>query len=332
MFGAMSRALLVNGLLLSCCVAAAVHAAEFSWDLAGAASQSAVGTAQDTNGSGLSATYYFDSVDDSQGPYSLATFFDPASRVSLEMNRARQTSHLFGLFPPGFPTDLTITTDDYTIGGQYWLSASKWYAGGAYTTSDVDPPPGTFFSRQDSKAYRVFAGKYLGPKTSLELGLKRSVQESGSFVFLCPDLAVCDIGVPVNFERKATIDDVGMSFEHVRRFRSLAYSLFGSVVETTGRSTLVAPPPFAAGTTSLQPYWTYSFGAEAFPTNKLGVRVGYTRGDYESSNSDSYDVAATWFFKRNIGIQLAWSRSQTHLDYVAVPSVDTTNIRFFGRL
>lgn len=102
-------------------------------------------------------------------------------------------------------------------------------------------------------------------------------------------------------------------------------------MQTSGHSTIEAPPPFFSGSGNLPHYWTYSFGAEAFPTTKLGVRVGYTLADYDSGSTDSYDVAGTWFFKRNIGIQLSWSRSQAHSDFATVPNADTTNLRFIGR-
>jgi hypothetical protein len=320
-------------------LATTAGATDFSWDLSGGASQSAITETVDLDGSALAATYYFDPVDDSRGPYSLAAFFDPASRVSLAIARTRQTIH-----PPAFaglPADLTTTTDDYTIGGQYWLSASRWYAGGAYTTSNIDSPftPGTLFSRADSKAYRVFAGKYLGPSTSLELGLGRSVRESGQVVDLCPPPAVCSIGGiafggTVDIESKTTSDDVGVSFMHVRHFRSLVYSLFGGVTETSRHDTIELNPadPFLLAGGGGQHYWTYSVGAEAFPTSKLGVRVGFTRANYDGSHADSYDVAATWYFKRNIGIQLAWSKSQVHSDFLPnLPSVEATSLRFIGR-
>src|SRR5215471_19695853 len=95
--GAMSRPFLVSASLAWCCVAPAALAGEFSWDLSGGASQSTFGEMVDTDGSALAATYYFDAVDDSQGPYSLAAFFDPASRVSLAMTRTRATSHTLGI-------------------------------------------------------------------------------------------------------------------------------------------------------------------------------------------------------------------------------------------
>jgi len=331
------RGLLAGGLLACNCVPGAAGAGEFSWDLSGGASQSATGDTLDTDGSTLAATYYFDSVDDSQGPYSLATFFDPASRVSLAIARTKATTHLTGFVPPGVAPDLTTTTDEYTIGGQYWLSASKWYAGGTYTTRNADLPvvTGLFVTRADSNAYRVFAGKYLGPKTSLELGLSRSVGKLGQIVDLCPPPAVCAIGGRIDIESKTVNDDIDLRFVHVRRFRSLTYSLFGGVTESSGHSTIEAnptPPVLFTGSGNIREHWTYSFGAEAFPTTRLGVRVGYTRADNHSVRNDSYDVAATWFFKRNIGIQVSWSQTQAHSDFATFPNDDTTSIRFIGRL
>ena len=328
----MSRAFLSAGVLVCCCVSATARAGDFSWDLSGGATQSAVGDV-DVDGSALAATHYFDPVDDSRGPYSLAPFFDPASRVSLAMNRTRQTVHE-GIILPGAP-DLTTTTDDYTVGGQYWLSASKWYAGGDYTKSDIDSPfvPGRVITRNDSYAYHVFAGKYLGPKTSLELGLKRSVSKSGQVLDVCPPPDVCPISGVFDFESKLTRDDVGVSFVHVRQFRSLVYSLFGGVTETSGHGAVEvtpAPPFILVGPSSLKPYWTWSGGGEVFPTPKLGIRVGFTRADYDGAHADSYDIAATWYFKRNIGIGLAWSKSQLHSDF-STPSVGVTSLRFIGR-
>jgi hypothetical protein len=177
----MSRALLTIALIGACCAAAGAPPTEFSWDLSGAASQSALGDFQDTDGLALAATYYFDPVDASQGPYSLAAFLDPASRVSASVSRQKQTFHPIG--SPGGP-DFSLTTDDYTIGGQYVLSGSKWYAGGDYY-SKTNPDLSSLGVTVDWKAYRALAGKYLGPNTSLELSLNRSEQKNESVGHLC---------------------------------------------------------------------------------------------------------------------------------------------------
>ena len=306
----MSRTLFAIGSLAWCCIPATAGAGEFSWDLFGAELQSELGDLQDTDGQALAATYYFDPVDDSRGPYSLATFLDPVSRVSASVSHTRRTFHPINLgivLPPGAVLqDSTVTTDDYTIGGRYVLSGSKWYAGGDYTKSKDD----SVFDN-DSKAYRVLAGRYLGPKTSLELALNRSEYDT--------DFA------------KSMAEDVGLSFVHVQSLPSLTYSLFGGVVQTNAHVTF-APQLFAGS--GFPRDWAYSFGGEVFPTTKLGVRVGYTRFD-GGANDDSYDVAATWFFKRNVGIQISWSRVRNDSMFInpnlATPTNDTADIRFIGR-
>jgi opacity protein-like surface antigen len=160
------------------------------------------------------------------------------------------------------------------------------------------------------------------------------VRKFGQVVDFCPPPAVCVVGGTVDIETKTTTDDVDLRFMHVRRFRSLTYSLFGGVTETSGHVTRTFNPapavPFV-GIDGVPQHWAYSFGAEAFPTTNLGVRVGYAWADYDSASNDSYGVAATWFFKRNIGIQLSWSRSQPHLDFATLPNDDTSSIRFIGR-
>ncbi|HZF29016.1 MAG TPA: putative porin [Gammaproteobacteria bacterium] len=305
----MSRTLFAIGLLGSCCVAAGARADGFSWDLSGAVSQAEVGSLQDADGSALSASHYFAPVDDSRGPYGLAAFLNPTSRISAAVSHQKVTYHPINIstFPPGATvSDSSITTDDYTIGGRYVLPASKWYAGGDYTMSNID----SSFSF-DTKAYRVLAGKYLGQRTSLELAMNRSVLEFPA----------------INVNTKSVTEHVSLSFLHVRGGESFTYSLFGGVGQTNRHTDLAGP----AGTSfadSFPRYWTYSFGTELFPTTKLGFRVGYTRVD-DPVRDDSYDVAATWFLKRNIGIQLAWS--QTQYDATSAPRSDTTNLRFVGR-
>jgi len=316
---AMARTPLAIWLLGACCVAQA-QVGEFSWALLGDVSQGEVGDLQDTDGSALSASHYFAPVDDSRGPYELAAFLDPASRISASVSHQKQTAH-FVVFPGGPVTDISATTDDYTVGGRYVLRASKWYAGGDYTTSDVDPSPAFGNNtRVDAKAYHVLAGKYLGPNTSLDLGMSRTEGDAKQD-FSCPPLALC------HSEQKSTREVVGSSFLHVRHFRSLAYSLFGGVTQTNAHVAFVAPG--ISTERSAPRYWTYSFGAELFPTTKLGFRVGYTRFDRTAARADSYDGAATWFFRRNVGIEFAWSRAQ--VDSGFSPPNDTANLRFVGR-
>ena len=39
--------------------------------------------------------------------------------------------------------------------------------------------------------------------------------------------------------------------------------------------------------------------------------MGYTRWDDDTAAEDAYDVAATWFFSRNVGLRFAYARQRT---------------------
>lgn len=297
----MSRALLAVALLGSWCVANRAQADDFSWDLFGGVSQGSLGDQADTDGSALSANYYFAPVDDSRGPYELASFLDPASRISAALSHQKTTYHPLGIYGPG--TSLADSTTDYTVGGRYVLPASKWYAGGDYTKTTVDSGDVGI----KAHTYRVLAGKYLGPNTSLELAMSREAQNDGGAV-------------------RSVTEAIGPSFVHVRHFRSLSYSIFGSVTQTNTKITVQST--LTPGFNENYHYWTYSLGTELFPTTKLGFRVGYTQTDSPLSTG-AYDVAATWFVKPNIGIQIGWSQQQ--YDSGILPHNDTANLRLVGR-
>jgi hypothetical protein len=76
----------------------------------------------------------------------------------------------------------------------------------------------------------------------------------------------------------------------------------------------------------------YSVAGELFPTGRLGVRVGYSRPDYEGASSEGYDIATTWFFKPRVAVQLSWSRASFDNAPPGVTDPETTAIRFIGRL
>jgi len=95
----------------------------------------------------------------------------------------------------------------------------------------------------------------------------------------------------------------------VLRGRVLTYALSGAVVTTSGEVTLRLPaitvPSFPLGPfgpaasqsteartieTDLGAFDVCSVGAELFPTAKLGVRIGYSRWDGDSTADDAYDV------------------------------------------
>jgi hypothetical protein len=116
----------------------------------------------------------------------------------------------------------------------------------------------------------------------------------------------------------------------VRRFRSLTYSLQGSVSQIEAEIDVISPlpslvpaSPGKGGTVR-----AYSFAGELFPTDRLGLRIGYSQLDTQGPDDHVYDVAATWFFKPRVAVQLGLSRTNR----VAGFNVDSAALRFIGRL
>jgi hypothetical protein len=135
---------------------------------------------------------------------------------------------------------------------------------------------------------------------------------------------------------------------HVRAFRSMTYSLSGRIAGSRANSAVdipavTFPPPINitlpafVSTVSLPRLQSYSVGAELFPTAKLGVRFGYTRWDDDTRADDAYDVAVSWFVRRDFGLQFVYSQ-QSFDDGTGVlmrdddfEAADTVAIRLVGR-
>lgn len=301
----------------------AVHA-DFSWELAGRLGQGDGEDGFESDDASLSATYYFDPVEDGTGPHALAAFFDPATRVSIIAGQDELT------LPTGA---LESEMTDYSVSGHYLLPRSKWYVGGRYSQGDIDVPfsPPITATSIDTTGHGVVAGKYLGTgATRLQLFLDRSKTDSEQLLTIC--IPGCFNG---NATTEVTTDEVRFDVMHVRQFRSATYALFGSVSESSADvvgALVFSPnpllPPFPNQTVDfdLGTMRAYSVGAELFPIEKLGVRLGYTRFDGETPNDDAVDVEASWFFRRNIGLELTLSREDSDDG-----STDRAALRVIGR-
>lgn len=291
--------------------AGAVEAEEFSWHLSGGMNRSEVDDL-DWDAWSVDATYFLNPVDDSAGPYALASFRDPTTRVSAAASHAEWVSGVSG------PTA-------YELQGTYVLPGQRWYVGASYAKTEVlDNSP--FVQRSDPKDYGAFAGRYLSPNTTLGLRLNRSEFSTAN--------VSCLLGPCLPRSTDTTADSIGVEIFHVRRFRSLTYSLQGGVSHTDTDEDVEFFPqvgaPFVLSASHLDSTRVYSVAGELFPTQRLGVRVGYSRLDDDFVDNDSYDVAATWFFNPRIAVQLAIGR--TAIDEPTARDVDNTVVRFIGRL
>jgi hypothetical protein len=325
----------------------AIRAEQLAWELSGGATRSELDPVLDTDRWSLTAVHYFDPVDDTLGPHALASFLDPATQLSARVGHEKRTTHPLGPPPPTGPTELVTETQDYSIGGRYLLPKSRWYFGGDYEETDFDPPSLTVRD-VDGDSYGALAGKYFGSTTSLELALRSTERRSVQDIQFC---VITFCATVAEAEAEVDTDDVSLAVLHVRRFGSLTYSLSGRVAETSGKAVsrfpaidlsqvslppIFGPPPMAvipATTFELDTpdFMTYSIGGELFPTAKLGVRLGYTMWDDDGPADEAYDVAATWFFRRNIGLQFLLSRQRPDGDAL-VEDTDSAAIRAIGRL
>ena len=302
-------------------VSAAAGAAEYSWQIAGGGSHfDSVGVGSESYL--VDATYYLNRVDDGSGPYALASFLDPATRFSVTASRAEATV-------PASTVDGPIA---YTLSGRHVWNATGWYAGGGYSKTDLDHDPSSFVRRTDPEGYSALVGKYLGPRTTLELGIGWSDERTESQLACPPPGVFCPSAMlTTELETRST----SLSAVHVRQFRSLTYALRGGVSETDVDFTRTSSPGSSVIGGGFGPVALpsgsgpriYAVGAEFFPKRNLGVGVGYSRPD--DFDSRVYSLDATWFFKPRIAVQLSLGRS-------SIPGMsgdpETVGLRLVGRL
>ena len=214
------------------------------------------------------------------------------------------------------------------------MPQSKWFFGGRYTSEDIEiPAQSTVATTTDSTIRGVFGGKYLGDDdgaTRIEAAVYRSELESQSTENYCAVTLPCS---PFNMYRIERISDsVRVGARHVRRARALTYAVFGDVAESRSKGvTQITTPPIAGQPLEVEaePVREYTFGAELFPTAKLGVLLAYTQFDGATTADDAATVAASWFFRRHIGVELTLSR-QEFIGFFS--TTDSVGVRVTGRL
>lgn len=277
---------LICTLWLAALPAVATAQPRYSWELSGSDFSS---NKSDFDPTAIGATYYFDRVEGGEAPYALAAFFDPATLVSATWNHP------------------SSSTDTWTVNGRYLLSPSRWYVGGQFTRNTASSVGA------DADTYGVVAGKYLGPRTTLELAIDTS--RSGLLTIPISAPTVCSFPpCPlVSVTARAKAETASLSVIHVRQFRSLTYAFAGGLQQRETRLTLIndgSVPSFSFVPESSSLH-AYSIETTLFPTKTLGVRVGYE--DTFGSSSPSYvtgvySVGARWFFRPKVAVEFSLSR------------------------
>jgi hypothetical protein len=348
--------------------AAGARADEFSWELTGGARSSELSPATDADTATVSASYYFRPVDDEDRAYALAAFLGRASHLGASYHEDKTTSlletfRIVGntlVLPPGPPTTVVTRAAGREVSGRHVWRTGGWYAGGAFAEADAAHParfPTSIGVLGDELTSRsVTFGKYVGRSTAVELSL-HAASATLTRELLQPCIALsCTLVPPVRITTviDSEIDSAGVEATHVGRLGRFDYALAGGIARSELDYTIVTtrtppippppllPPPFGptqpAGGVVAGVFAPavgsghndrYSIAAELFPTRALGIRVSYASFDGDDMGDTSYDLAATWFFRRNIGARFQLSRTKSAL---AFEDVDTVGLQLLGRL
>jgi len=282
----------------------------------------------------LSATHYFNPVAEGTGPLALAAFFDPRTQVTVAAGEEHSTDQFFGGPNSFFNVQGKEKVSDYSLRGLYLFPESKWYAGGRYkrhdgerrtSSSSINPAnvTGSGMSSSDFQDYALLAGKYFGMgATRLELSLEQSTEESETSSTSCSFFGSCST---FSFSGETTFDTPTLAVMHVRRFRSATYALLGEYSETQER--------FEGQIFDLPAISTYFVGAEVYPVPTIGVRLGYEKLDSLGLEENTVSIGASWFFRRNIGLDLTLSRERRDSSSTDdPPDTNRAALRVIGRL
>jgi len=286
---------------------------EFSWQLSGTGARSEVAD-RHFDSSSLNATYYLNPVDDSGGPLALASFLHPTTRLLATASDV------------GDP-------QSYTLGGRYVLPGAHWYAGADYAWANLHDPASPFAERSDPSGYRLVGGRYFGASTTLELAMGDSKERTRTMGFCQPAPAICP---PATVAESSTAS-WSLDTLHVGKLRALPYSVGGEVRQSKTDIDITLEPgsvlPVVLPDPDSRTLTNYSISGELFPTDRLGVKLDYSRPDGSADfDVDGYTLMTTWFFTRRVAMQVAFGRSTLH-DLPSGPvHTDSAVLSFTGRL
>lgn len=319
--------------LLAAAGIAWVHAADadtYVTEVSGGGEQFDVGDVLEVDRTDLSATYYFEAIDSAQRPLAVAPFLSRSSRVTASLHRDDEVQTLTDISGNVLATT-TEETRGVVVSGRHVWRDRGWYLGAAAGNADRDAPQSTVYSIDiDLKSYTLAIGKYVLPSTAVGLNLAQSstVQDIEPLP-ACATLPFCPAAV--GFEIRT--DAAALSVFHVGEVRALTYSLSGGLqtshIEVLARPAAPSPAPAPSGpavpfnvglvaaysavvtpnATSLGRVREYSAAGELFPTERLGIRLGYRRWDGDDVRDEAYELAATWFFKERIAAQVSTVRA-----------------------
>ena len=354
-------------------VLSAAVAAEYSWQVTGGYEDIDSEGAIETNHSSMRATWYLSAVDDQVGPWELAPFLNRSSHVSVSTGRTKLRERSFpaiytygfvsdgrlpdnvtdvrsfgGVSPvsAGWPTESGLDSSEYALDGRYVWPGSGWYAGAHAGRSDADTLPDYPFAltTADYESAGIFAGRYFGTRTALELefGSDTASQE----VLVTPFAFDPVFGDPVlpgvpgipgipGFEpielRTGTeieTDEVRLSVRHVARLGDSTVALSAGIRSSRSETRLILPGPRAF----LRPIDEFDSPEGSFYYNPFLVSGTDSLSSeiFESERERGYSLSGALFPTQALGVRLTYTNSD-HDAYGISDAVGLSANWFFMR-
>ena len=218
------------------------HAEEFSWQLSGGYSEDQLGDVLRSETGDFSAAYYPRAVDDSNGPYALATFLNRSSVVAINVSSDEQVQSRIVRLRGGevadvSDVDIRSRTSANSFSGRHVWPRTGWYLGGDIERAEIERDD----SSTDIEEFGVVAGKYLGSRTTVALSLGSTTSMTPAGEATCLPSGSCE----VRFGNESRNESVDVSVRHVGDIGRLVYSV--SATGLTGALDKPGDPAAPAG-------------------------------------------------------------------------------------
>ncbi len=295
-------------------------AEEFSWEVAGSLLENSSARTSDDSAAAMGVTYYFSPVDDDSAPYDLATFLNPRSLISIGATQStlREPADNDGPFLDS-PAETGIDSSFYRVTGRYVWPSTGWYAGVGASRGNYEFMPAASDLQQENSNKRtsLFAGKYFGSRTRVELGIDSLSASQVTVLPFTPPFGGA-IGTVRSLSRTEG-DGAAITISHVGGLDRLPFAIsagVGSEREKTRISAHIVSPPdlmdiFEPAEEIVETTRENSFGGsvEIYPTRAMSVGAEYTSTRNDGTvESDFVSLRANWFFLRNVSFGIAVGR------------------------
>lgn len=274
-----------------------------------------------------------------------------------------------GIWPlAGDELDRNLDADasDYAVSGQYVWPEGGWYAGGRFergTGAEDRPTIRCYYdpvisisgwceqeseeSVTDSEGFDLWAGKYFGHETALDLRIGSNVRTTMNEIGLAlPFLPLSAFGAAFEFGSETETESAMLSVRRAGLLGSSVYWLAANVSSIRSDTRLIYPSiggfdPFPDLDLSTSSY-RYGFTAGLYPTRTLGFRMSFLRGD---GGGGLTGVSASWFFVPRAAVEARLTRVEFDfepsaaiptmaypvLDFPGPDGLDSISLRLLGR-